>query len=463
MEPRAVLRPIRAAQYLRMSRESQTYSLAYQTAHNAAFAREHGFELVRTYTDAGISGLRLAGREGLKALLADVIGGAPGYEAVLVYDVSRWGRFQDVDQGAHYEFLCRTAGVRIIYTAELFDEDGGLATALLKQIKRAMAAEFSRELSAKIARAQGGLARRGFWVGGPPGYGLRRQAVTMAGAPRARMERGQQKGLRGERTILVHGPPEEVATVRRIYSLFLTHGLRIVAIADRLNREGVPAEGGAAWTVWRVRQVLTNEKYAGVLLCEKSWGDLGRRHRRGRGEWIRVPGAVAPIISPRTFALVQAQFRHPHAAKPTDEDLLEQLRRLLRRHGRLSRALIDADPDTHCADLIRRRFGGLVNATRLAGGAPTRRQLAGEARGRTRRPEHFRPRPEPLDPDLAWAALEQHFADRGTVSTHTIDNDPALPSAEWYRRRFGGMAQIYLRLGHTPTVKQRRHMKAPLA
>src|SRR5262245_34766269 len=116
--------PVRAAQYLRMSREHQNYSLEYQTAQNATFALAHGYEVVKTYPDAAVSGLRLRGRDGLKQLLADVIEGAPGYTAVLVYDVSRWGRFQDPDQAAHYEFICRQAGVEIVYTAETFNNDG---------------------------------------------------------------------------------------------------------------------------------------------------------------------------------------------------------------------------------------------------------------------------------------------------------------------------------------------------
>ena len=104
---------LRAAQYVRMSTEQQRYSIAYQTAVNAAFALEQGYELVRTYTDAGISGLTFEKRPGLRALLADVVAGSQDFEVVLVYDVSRWGRFQDPDESAHYEFLCRSAGVRV--------------------------------------------------------------------------------------------------------------------------------------------------------------------------------------------------------------------------------------------------------------------------------------------------------------------------------------------------------------
>ncbi|MDZ4376060.1 MAG: recombinase family protein, partial [Phenylobacterium sp.] len=69
MEPSS----IRAAQYVRMSTDQQTYSIAYQVAANAAHALAQGLELVRTYADEGVSGLTLAKRPGLQALLADIL------------------------------------------------------------------------------------------------------------------------------------------------------------------------------------------------------------------------------------------------------------------------------------------------------------------------------------------------------------------------------------------------------
>ena len=58
------------------------------------------------------------------------------FGSILVLDVSRWGRFQDPDQAAHYEFLCREAGVQVRYCSEAFENDGTAVTALVKQMKR---------------------------------------------------------------------------------------------------------------------------------------------------------------------------------------------------------------------------------------------------------------------------------------------------------------------------------------
>src|SRR6476660_4279981 len=99
-----------AAQYLRVSTEHQQYSLENQSSTIREYAESHGFEGVLTYSDAAKSGLVLSHRVGLRRLLRDVVAGTAPYRAILVYDDSRWGRFQDTDESAHYEFVCKSAG-----------------------------------------------------------------------------------------------------------------------------------------------------------------------------------------------------------------------------------------------------------------------------------------------------------------------------------------------------------------
>jgi DNA invertase Pin-like site-specific DNA recombinase len=123
--------PIPAAQYLRMSTEHQQYSVKNQAAAIQEYAYVHGFAVVRTYEDSGRSGLLLKRRAGLQELLADVVSGKPDYAAILVYDVSRWGRFQDADEAAHYEFLCKQAGIPVHYCAEQFANDGTVSRSIL--------------------------------------------------------------------------------------------------------------------------------------------------------------------------------------------------------------------------------------------------------------------------------------------------------------------------------------------
>jgi len=101
-----------AAQYVRKSTPHQQYSLENQQAVIQEYADQHGFSVVKTYADAR-TGIVLTRRSGLRQLLRDVVSGQILYKVILVYDVSRWGRFQDTDEAAHYEFLCRSAGVPV--------------------------------------------------------------------------------------------------------------------------------------------------------------------------------------------------------------------------------------------------------------------------------------------------------------------------------------------------------------
>jgi DNA invertase Pin-like site-specific DNA recombinase len=133
---------VRAAQYVRMSTDHQKYSTENQADIIAAYAARRGFEIVRTYADEGRSGLNIAGRDSLQRLIDDVRNRATDLEAILVYDVSRWGRFQDADESAYYEFICREAGITVHYCAEQFENDGSLSATIIKNMKRAMAGEW---------------------------------------------------------------------------------------------------------------------------------------------------------------------------------------------------------------------------------------------------------------------------------------------------------------------------------
>ena len=127
---------LRAAQYVRMSTELQRYSIQNQAAAIAAYAQQRNLTIVRTYVDEGRSGVRINGRAGLIELIEDVQAGKADFDHILVYDVSRWGRFQDVDESAHYEFVCKRNGIKVAYCAEQFDNDGSLLSSIVKNIKR---------------------------------------------------------------------------------------------------------------------------------------------------------------------------------------------------------------------------------------------------------------------------------------------------------------------------------------
>ena len=124
----------RAVQYVRMSTDYQRYSIENQAAVIAAYAQVHGLTIVRTYRDKGERGLKLKNRAGLVKLLDDVQSGHADFHHILVYDVSRWGRFQDADESAHYEYTCKKAGIKVAYCAEQFDNDGTMLSSIMKNL-----------------------------------------------------------------------------------------------------------------------------------------------------------------------------------------------------------------------------------------------------------------------------------------------------------------------------------------
>jgi DNA invertase Pin-like site-specific DNA recombinase len=246
-----------------MSTDLQQYSTENQLDKIKRYADQRDFTIIRIVEDAGRSGLTLDNRDGLQDLMRQVQSGLADFEAILVYDVSRWGRFQDADEGAYYEHLCSRAGIRVHYCGEQFDNDGSIGSILLKNVKRVMAGEYSRELSVKVFAGQCRLVELGFRQGGPAGYGLRRQLIDEKRQPKAELSRGERKSLQTDRVVLTLGPQDEIDQIRRIYAMFADGGLSEQEIALRLNEEGILTDLGRPWSRSSVHQVLTNEKYIG--------------------------------------------------------------------------------------------------------------------------------------------------------------------------------------------------------
>lgn len=362
----------RAAQYVRMSTEHQQYSVDNQAEAIARYAGRRGFEVVRTYADEGKSGLSLTGRPALRQLLADVGSGCCDYEALLVYDVSRLGRFQDPDEAATYELQCRRAGIAVHYCAEQFENDGSVGASIIKTVKRVMAGEYSRELSAKVFAGQANLVRLGFRLGGTPGYGLRRILVDPHGRIKGVLSVGEAKNIATDRIILGHGPAREVDIVREIFRLFVEDRRNEQEIADLLNEGALSEPPELRWNRNRIYRALTNENYVGNTVWARHAAKLGgRRITNPRSDWVRADGTHPPIVSRATFDRAQAIIAE-RAQLLDDEDMLEVLRAIRSEHGMLSYFLIKDRSDAPAVSTYVLRFGGLLQAYKRIGYTPTR-------------------------------------------------------------------------------------------
>ena len=361
-----------AAEYVRMSTEHQQYSTQNQADKIREYAARRGIQIVRTYTDEGKSGLNIGGRSGLQKLIQDVESGQTDFKIILVYDVSRWGRFQNADESAYYEYLCHRAGIQVAYCAEQFENDGSPVSTIVKGVKRAMAGEYSRELSAKVFAGQCRLIELGYRQGGPAGYGLRRVLIDQQGSVKTELSRGEHKSLQTDRVILTPGPDEEVAVVNQMYRWFVEDGLTESQIAARLNTQGIRTDLGREWTRATVNEVLTNEKYIGNNVYNRISFKLKKaRVANPPDMWIKKEQAFEAIVSPEIYYTAQGIFR-ARSRRYSDDELLDRLRNLYKTRGYLSGLVINETDGMPCSGIYAHRFGGLIRAYQMVGFTPDR-------------------------------------------------------------------------------------------
>ncbi len=258
------------------------------------------------------------------------------------------------------------------YCAEQFENDGSPVSTIVKGVKRAMAGEYSRELSAKVFAGQCRLIELGFRQGGPAGYGLRRVLVDQAGAIKTELARGEHKSLQTDRVILMPGPDDEIRVVSQIYRWFIDDGLVESEIAARLNGMNVLTDLGRAWTRATVHQVLINEKYVGNNVYNRISFKLKKlRVINTPDMWIKKEGAFEPIVPPDIFYTAQGIIR-ARTRRYTNEELVDRLRSLYKNRGLLSGLIINETDGMPSSSVYAFRFGSLVKAYQMVGFTPGR-------------------------------------------------------------------------------------------
>lgn len=370
----------RAVAYVRMSTERQEYSTRNQLDTIEKYAEDRSLTLVKVYEDAGKSGLTKKGRPGLCRLIEDVQQ-AHDFAFILVYDVTRWGRFQDIDESAYYEYLCRINGVNVAYCAEVFENDGSPYASIIKALKRISAADYSRELSVKVFKGQCRVISMGYKVGGQAGYGLRRVLLDDDGSVLQVLRPGERKAIQNYRVVLAPGSEFEIAVVNQIFQWYVD-GIGDRRIAAVLNEQKIATERGGPWTQDIIRYLLKSEKYIGNLVYNKSSFKLHRKYiRNPPSEWVRCEKAFAAIVPEELFQAARAQrtYRYQRYSR---EFLLDCIRRIYQKHGRVTSTLIDIEPDGPNARLIGYHFGSMRAAFSEAGLPPMKNDLFLETRDR---------------------------------------------------------------------------------
>lgn len=278
----------RTAGYARVSTDSEEQQTSYEAQvdyYTNYIKSRDDWEFVEVYTDEGISATNTKHREGFKQMIADALSGK--IDLIVTKSVSRFAR-NTVDSLTTVRQL-KEKGIEIFFEKEniwTLDSKGEL----LITIMSSLAQEESRSISENCTWGQ----RKRFADG----------KVTVPFNRFLGYDRGEDGNL------VVN--PEQAATVRRIYSMFL-QGMTPFGIASKLTADGVLSPGGKErWNAGAVRSILTNEKYRGDALLQKSYtvDFLTKKKKPNEGEIPQyyVENNHQAIIQPDVFDMVQREL-----------------------------------------------------------------------------------------------------------------------------------------------------------
>jgi DNA invertase Pin-like site-specific DNA recombinase len=290
-------RLIPAVGYLRRSTDKQEASIPEQKSAIERYAAEHGYQILRWYTDDAISGDETEKRHDFQRMIA-AAQDQGDFEAILCWDQDRFGRFDSLEAG-YWIHPLREAGVTLVTLNEGPIDWNDFTGRLMYSIKQEAKHQFLRDLSRNVTRGQLEAASNGSWIGSPP-YAYRIEGV--------------RKNKR-----LVLDDPEKARIVQRIFREFVVEGRPRLNIANRLNADGVLSSGGGVngWREDAVKAILENPAYTGdYASCRYSYGKYHTIHqgeiaksdgrcRRPADDWIVFPDHHEAIIDRETFARAQ--------------------------------------------------------------------------------------------------------------------------------------------------------------
>lgn len=349
---------LRAVAYYRHSaQDRQLNSIPIQRDQVREWADKNGVEIIHEFSDAGKSGLNAEGRPAFTELMDQWVKQRRDFSYILCLDVSRWGRFQDIDLSAQFSAECKKHGKQVIYTSIGKPREDDPLYPVYVQFERFRAAQYSRELSDKVWRGCVKIAQQGYWAGGTPPYGFHRLLLDEKREPLHTLDPGQRKGIQNQRVTLVEGDAAQIAVIERIFHEFVERGYSEYKIAERLNDDGIPSPGGRRWGAGSVLSRLRNETYAGTLLYNRTSQKLKTpRHVNPPEVWVRTAEAFDGIISPEQFARAQEIFEERRRKYDPDR-MLRQLRDLYQHHGVFRASLLRLQEDVPKASTYARQFG----------------------------------------------------------------------------------------------------------
>jgi len=329
-----------------------------------AFAEKNGFEVIAVYADRGKSGLNAEGRPAFQAML-ERSKTDNSFQTIIVLDISRWGRFQDIDLSGHYETICRQYGKEVVFVSHgIIEKDPKrkLLHQLHKDIDRFQAAEYSETLSEKTKAGAIKVAKQGYRPGGSPPYGMRRVMLDEQKQRDRVLDPGQRKGLQNGRTILEPGDPVMQAIIHEIFELFVEKDYSEKQIAGHLNSKGIPSPGGVFWSPGAIRKILGDEQYAGSVVYNKTSGPLKSKPKPNPpDEWIVTPGSYEIVIERNLFERARDKIL-ARRRQFSSEEIQRILKSVFDKYGLLTASLIRIEETALTQRHILDKFGSIPEA-----------------------------------------------------------------------------------------------------
>lgn len=299
------------AYYRHSAEDKQEFSVAIQRELTEKFAQANNIQIIHEEADEGETGLN-ANRPGFQRLFDEWITdpNAPNFEYILVLDVTRWGRFQDLNEPAHYEYICTKNGKEVIYVSRGFPKDTDkLAASIVTSVERFEAARFSARLSEKVFYGSVNISKQGYSVGGTASYGLVRLLLDENKQPVGVLKKGQHKAISNARVTFVPAKDGTAEVVQEIFDDFVNKFKNIENIVQNLNSGNVTSPSGKKWQKETILRILSNEVYIGTRVYNKTWHKLKQGHRRNpRSEWVITPNSFPAIISHEVFSKAQERL-----------------------------------------------------------------------------------------------------------------------------------------------------------
>jgi len=292
-----------AVVYIRMSDDRQAESPDQQRTEIAKLAERYGYHLTGEYLDSGISGDDIRRRKDFRRMIADAAKGE--FKAILVWDISRFGRFDSIEAGEWISPL-RRAGVKLVTVAEGVIDWSDFASRMLYSIQQEGKHTFLVDLSRNTTRGLGAKAKAGEAMTNPC-YGFDRVYHDRSGKEVHRVPYGERFSKPKEWTVnlVPSADAEAVRVVRWLFERFATTDTSGQALAMELNRQGTKSPGGKAWDPSRVVDILRNPVYVGTYVYGR--GKVGKFHHVGSDGEITASKDNAVRATP----VVTIENHHP--------------------------------------------------------------------------------------------------------------------------------------------------------